>query len=264
MTAAQQDFYLHLPSNASVGTYHDNSPSFKVVLPTVYEMHSNEWEVALVGFLYPHTLVNMAGPIDEELKAFRRQGVFKARISEARRPKHYKDDQKYPDALWVTLHIPQGNCQTAGHLLKGMPQAFRNEFDDVVAEFQFNFDDDNKLLMVTIKFFSALGLNSWMQKMLEEPFKPINVSDFLFHHLPEYMADDKRLVLLGNDWTLLAGSNKADELRQNPTRRYCNHRAHGPGDWVACTPFCLSNHLHLFRHCQFSRGGGRAKPTCCG
>ena len=207
-----------------MGTYQDNGPSgFKVVLPTVYEMRSNEWEVALVGLLYPHSWVNMAGPTDEELKAFRHQGVFKARISEARRPKQYKDEKKYPDALWVTLHIPKGNYQTVGELFKGMRQALRNQFGDVLAdeEFQFEFDDDNKLLTLSVKSFSALGINPWVQKMLEEPFKPINASDFYFREFRDYESDDRRFLLLGNGEPLLLDNGLKDtERRVNPTRKY--------------------------------------------
>ena len=100
MTSSQSDFYFHLQSNASTNINPNNGPSgFKVVLLNLYELNSDEWQVALVGLLYPHTWVNMSGPNDEELVAFGHQGVFYARIFSRKRPTSYNDANKYPRRL---------------------------------------------------------------------------------------------------------------------------------------------------------------------
>ena len=110
MTTPTSDFYLTLPSNASTSMYPKNGPSgFKVALPNVYELHGDEWQVGLASLVYPHTWVNMPGSTAEELKEFRHQGVFYARIFSRRRPAKYKDQTKYPDEYWVALHVAQGH-----------------------------------------------------------------------------------------------------------------------------------------------------------
>ena len=147
MTTPTFDFYLKLPSNASTSVYPNNGPSgFKVTLPNVYELHGDEWQVGLANLVYPRTWVNMPGATDEELKEFRHQGVFYARIFSRRRLARYNDQTKYPDKRWVPLHLAQGHYETVGEMMKGVRQALRDEFGQSLAdqEFKFTFDEDAK------------------------------------------------------------------------------------------------------------------------
>ena len=135
MTTPTSDFYLTLPSNASTSMYPKNGPSgFKVALPNVYELHGDDWQVGLASLVYPHTWVNMPGSTAEELKEFRHQGVFYARILSRRRPAKYKFKFKYPDEYWVALHVAQGHYRTLGDFLKGIRQALRDEFGEDLAD----------------------------------------------------------------------------------------------------------------------------------
>ena len=86
--------------------------------------------------------MNRPDPTKEELKEFRHQGVFYARIFSQRRPTKYKYKLKYPDALWVPLYVPVGHYETVGDLMKGVRQALCDEFEQSLAEqeFKFNFD----------------------------------------------------------------------------------------------------------------------------
>ena len=170
MTAPTSDFYLTLPSNASTSVYPKNGPSgFKVALPNVHELHGDEWQVGLASLVYPHTWVNMPDPTKEELKEFRHQGVFYARIFSRRRPPKYNDRTKYPDALWIPLYVPVGDYETVGDLMRGVRQALRDEFGQSLTdqEFKFTFDEDAKRVSITIPAFSVLALNPWMIELLE-------------------------------------------------------------------------------------------------
>ena len=147
MTTPTSDFYLTLPSNASTSVYPNNGPSgFKVTLPNVYELHGDEWQVGFTILVYPCTWVNMPGPTDEELKEFRHQGVFYARIFRRRRPARYNDAKKYPDERWVPLHVAQGHYETVEDMMKGIRQALRDEFGQslVDQEFKFAFNEEAK------------------------------------------------------------------------------------------------------------------------
>ena len=129
MTTPTSDFYLTLPTNA---------------LPNVHELRGDEWQLGLASLTYPHTWVNMPGPTDEELKEFRHQGVFYARIFSRRRPARYNDGTKYPDDSWVGLHVAQGHYETVEDLMKGIREALRYESGQSLAdqEFKFTFDED--------------------------------------------------------------------------------------------------------------------------
>ena len=52
-------FYLTLPSNASMTTFPDNTPtSHRVKLPQAVDLNGN-WEVGLYSITYPHTWYNV-------------------------------------------------------------------------------------------------------------------------------------------------------------------------------------------------------------
>ena len=81
----------------------------------------------------------------------------------------YKDQTKYPDDLWVALHVTQGHYRTLGDFLKGIRQALRDEFGEELTDqdFKYNFDEDTKRVTITIKEWSCLALNPWMTNLLQ-------------------------------------------------------------------------------------------------
>ena len=209
MTTPTSDFYLTLPSNASTSMYPKNGPSgFKVALPNVYELHGDEWQVGLASLVYPHTWVNMPGSTAEELKEFRHQGVFYARIFSRRRPVKYKYKFKYPDEYWVALHVAQGHYRTLGDFLKGIRQALRDEFGEGLADqdFKFNFDEDAKRVTITIKAWSCLALNPWMTNLLHSG------------NFGMYGITKRRFAEWNNDFSLLGDNEYAEVDGKKPTK----------------------------------------------
>ena len=209
MTTPTSDFYLTLPSNASTSMYPKNGPSgFKVALPNVYELHGDEWQVGLASLVYPHTWVNMPGSTAEELKEFQHQGVFYARIFSRRRPAKYKDQTKYPDDLWVALHVAQGHYRTLGDFLKGIRQALRDEFGEELADqdFKFNFDEDTKRVTITIKEWSCLALNPWMTNLLHSG------------NFGMYGITKRRFAEWNDDFSLLGDDEYAEVDGKKPTK----------------------------------------------
>lgn len=52
-------FYVVVASDASIGQYHDNTPSsFEMQLPSQVHL-SQDWEVAMMHIIYQHTLENI-------------------------------------------------------------------------------------------------------------------------------------------------------------------------------------------------------------
>ena len=196
----RSDFYLTLPSNASTSVYANNGPSgFKVTLPNVYELHGDEWQVGFANFIYPRTWVNMPVPTNEELKEFRHQGVFYARIFSGRRPARYNDQTKYPNERWVPLHMAQGHYETVEDLMRGVRQALLEKFGQSLAdqEFKFTFDEDGKRLTITIPAFSVLALNPWMVDLLESDTFGENV--ITCRPFPSWTKYYEQFAMLGLD-----------------------------------------------------------------
>ena len=94
----------------------------------------------------------MPGPTAEELKEFRHQGVFYARILSRRRPARYNDITKYPDERWVPFHVAQGHYETVKDFMQGIRQALREELGQslVDQELKFAFDGDAKRVTITV------------------------------------------------------------------------------------------------------------------
>ena len=111
----------------------------------------------------------MPSRTDEELKEFRHQGVFYARIFSERRPARYNEATKYPDDRWVSLHMAQGHYETVEDMRKGIRQAIGDEFGQSLGdqEFKFAFDEEAKRVTITVAAWSFLALNPGMCDMLE-------------------------------------------------------------------------------------------------
>ena len=138
MTTPTSDFYLTLPSNASTSVYPNNGPSgFKVALPNVYELHGDEWQMGLASLICPRTWLNMRDPTKEELKEFRHQGVFYARIFSQRRSPQVQRSEEVPDALWIPPYVPVGHYEMVGDMMRGVRQALRDEFGQSLADQEF-------------------------------------------------------------------------------------------------------------------------------
>ena len=156
--------------------------------------------MGLASLIYPRTWVNMPGPTDEELKE---QGVFYARIFSRRRPARYNDGTKYPDERWVELHVAQGHYETVGDLMKGVRQAFRDEFGQSLAdqEFKFAFDEDAKQVSITEAAFSVLALNPWMFDLLES--RTFGENTITYRPFPLWGEYYDEFSMLGDDenWT---------------------------------------------------------------
>ena len=204
MTTPTSDFYLTLLSNASTSMYPKNGPSgFKVALPNVYELHGDEWQVGLASLVYPRTWMNMPGSTAEELKEFRHQGVFYARIFSRRRPTKYKYKFNYPDEYWVALHVAQGHYRTLGDFLKGIRQALRDEFGEGLADqdFKFNFDEDAKRVTITIRAWSCLALNPRMTALLHSGnFGMYGISERRFAEWNDNFFFTGRQRVRGSGW----------------------------------------------------------------
>ena len=148
MTTPTSDFYLKLTKQCQ---------HLRVPQPRFQWLQSNFTQrqritrgrvVGGFGLIYLHTWVNMPGPTDDELKEFRHQGRFYARIFSGIRPARYNDQTKYPDERWVRLHVAQGHYGTGKDFMKGIRQALRDEFGQSLwdQEFKFAFDEDAKRL----------------------------------------------------------------------------------------------------------------------
>ena len=94
----------------------------------------------------------MPGPTDEELKEFRRQGVFYAHIFSRRRPGLYNDETKSPDERLVRFRVAQGHYEMVKYFLEGIRQALSDEFGQSLTdqEFQFASDEDAKRVIITV------------------------------------------------------------------------------------------------------------------
>ena len=215
MTAPTSDFYLTLLSNTSISDYPNNGPSgFKVALPNVHELHGDEWQVGLASLIYPRTWVNMPDPTKEQLKEFRHQGVFYARLFSQRRPARYNDRTKYSDERWVPLYVPVGYYETVGDLMKGVRQALRDEFGQSLAdqEFKFTFDEDAKRVTIAIPTFSVLALNPWMVDLLES--NTFNQTILHYRHFPSWTKYYEQFSMLGLDEYTTTLPWTAEELEE--------------------------------------------------
>ena len=203
MTTPTSDFYLTLPSNVSTSVYPMNGPSgFKVALPNVHKVHGDEWQVGLASLIYPQTWVNMPGSIHEELKEFRHQGVFYARIFSRRRPVNHADE------YWVPLYVPVGHYRTVGDFMKGTRQALCDEFGQSLADqwLKFHFDEDAKRMTITIKAWSCLALNPWMTNLLHSG------------NFGMYDIANGRFAEWNDDFSLLGDDEYAEVDGKKPTK----------------------------------------------
>ena len=155
------DFYLFLPSNASTDIYpHNDGSSFKIALPTKYELHGDEWQVGLASIVYPHTWINLS-------QHYTPESLFFARIGNSRRPEKFNNVQDYYDEYWVPLHIHEGDYRTAGDVIRGMERALRVTFGDRLADEEFKFSYTNNHPTITIQRASTLAINPWIVNKLE-------------------------------------------------------------------------------------------------
>ena len=88
-------FYLHLPSNASLDKFPNNTlTEYRVCLPQTISL-TGEWEVALTEIHYPHSWNNV-------------QGNFENRF--------YLRNQEL-DSMWEALIVPQGYYSSVADLI---------------------------------------------------------------------------------------------------------------------------------------------------
>ena len=115
----ETQFYLHLPSNASLDKFPENTlTEYRVCLPQTISL-TGEWEVALTEIHYPHSWNNV-------------QGNFENRF--------YLRDQEL-HGVWEALIVPPGHYSSIADVLTKMNEV-------VGANDRFN--DDVKLSLDTL------------------------------------------------------------------------------------------------------------------
>ena len=118
-------FYLHLPSNASLDKFSNNTlTEYRVCLPQTTSL-TGEWEVALTEIHYPHSWNNI-------------QGNFENRF--------YLRNQEL-DGMWEPLIVPPGYYSSVADLITKFNEVVRasGRFKD---EMQLSFNTLNRKVTV--------------------------------------------------------------------------------------------------------------------
>ena len=132
-------FYLHLPSNASLDKFPNNTlTEYRVCLPQTITL-SGDWEVALTEIHYPHSWNNV-------------QGNFQDRF--------YLRDQEL-DGMWEPLIVPPGHYSSVADLITKINEVV-DEDDRFKDELQLSFDTLNRKVTVHLQnkvevYFSDIG-----------------------------------------------------------------------------------------------------------
>ena len=132
-------FYLHLPSNASLDKFPNNTlTKYWVCLPQTISL-TGDWEVALTEIHYPHSWNNV-------------QGNFENRL--------YLRNKEL-DGMWEALTVPPGHYSSVADVLTKINQVVsaNNRFKD---EVQLSLDTLNRKLTVHLQnkvevYFSDIG-----------------------------------------------------------------------------------------------------------
>ena len=246
------DFYLFLPSNASTDIYPQNNPSsFEIVLPNTYDLHGDDWQVALASIVYPTYMGNMG-------EGYTPESLFFARIGSPRRPKRFNLDI-YGDEKWVPLHVGEGHYRNVKDVFEGMERALRFKFGKELSDREFAFTYEDNHPTITIRRPSVLAINPYLMRKLEiqQTFPDLS---WTRRHFPQsgYDTDkfDSTFLVLG-----------VDEQRKNTATVRTNfgwlppsiNRLHVFDDHL------FSNHLHLFGYSGFpSRWRCACQYLTCG
>ena len=132
-------FYLHLPSNASLDKFPNNTlTEYRVCLPQTISL-SGDWEVALTEIHYPHSWNNVQGNVENRF---------------------YLRDQEL-DGMWEPLIVPPGHYSSVADLLTKMKEVI-NANDRFKDELQLSFDTLNRKVTVHLQnkvemYFSDIG-----------------------------------------------------------------------------------------------------------
>ena len=132
-------FYLHLPSNASLNKFPTNTlTEYRVCLPQTISL-TGDWEVALTEIHYPHSWSNV-------------QGNFENRF--------YLCNQEL-DGVWESLIVPPGYYSSAADLITKINEVINanSRFKD---ELQLSFDTLNRKVTLQLQnkvevYFSNIG-----------------------------------------------------------------------------------------------------------
>ena len=131
-------FYLHLPSNASLDKFPNNTlTEYRVGLPQTVSL-TGDWEVALTEIHYPHSWNNV-------------QGNFENRF--------YLNQELYD--MWEPLIVPQGHYSSVAGVITKINEVVsaNNRFKD---EVQLSLDTLNRKVTVHLQnkvevYFSDIG-----------------------------------------------------------------------------------------------------------
>ena len=132
-------FYLHLPSNASLDKFPTNTlTEYRVCLPQTISL-TGEWEVALTEIHYPRSWNNV-------------QGNFENRF--------YLRNQQLDD-MWEPLIVPPGYYTSVADLITKINEVI-NASDRFKDELQLSFDALNRKVTVHLEnkvevYFSDIG-----------------------------------------------------------------------------------------------------------
>ena len=132
-------FYLHLPSNASLDKFPTNTlTEYRVCLPQTISL-TGDWEVALTEIHYPHSWNNVQGNFDNRF---------------------YLRNQQLDD-MWEPLIVPPGYYTSAADLITKINEVINanGRFKD---ELQLSFDTLNRKVTLQLQnkvkvYFSDIG-----------------------------------------------------------------------------------------------------------
>ena len=132
-------FYLHLPSNASLDKFPNNTlTEYRVCLPQTISL-TGEWEVALTEIHYPHSWNNV-------------QGNFENRF--------YLRNQQLDD-MWEPLIVPPGYYTSVADLITKINEVI-NSNDRFKDKVQLSLDTLNRKVTVHLQnktevYFYGIG-----------------------------------------------------------------------------------------------------------
>ena len=132
-------FYLHLPSNASLDKFPNNTlTEYRVCLPQTITL-TGDWEVALTEIHYPHSWNNVKGHFQDPI---------------------YLRDQEL-DGMWEPLIVPPGHYCLVADLITKINEVV-DEDDRFKDELQLSFDTLNRKVTVHLQnkvkmYFSDFG-----------------------------------------------------------------------------------------------------------
>ena len=132
-------FYLHLPSNASLDKFPNNTlTEYRVCLPQTISL-TGEWEVALTEIHYPHSWNNVQGNVENRF---------------------YLRDQEL-DGMWEPLIVPPGYYSSVADLITRFNEVI-NANDRFKDKVQLSLDTLNRKVIVHLQnkakvYFSDIG-----------------------------------------------------------------------------------------------------------